>query len=42
VSALAGFCFRRFGWNPRELHKKFESCVWAGVCLNMLMRVSFR
>ena len=40
LSALASFCFCRFGWSPKVVHEKFEALIWEGAYLRMLSQVS--
>lgn len=37
---LAGFVFRQFEWNAGEVHAKFKSLLWEGLCLRMLITAS--
>jgi hypothetical protein len=36
---LASFCHRKFSWDGPTIFRKFESLIWNGMCLRMLIEV---
>jgi len=39
IAAIAGFCGRKFSWGRDDILDKFETLLWNGACLAMLIEV---